>query len=227
MNGAGANAPSGPPWISTIVGSGVSAASGGDAIHVSIGPPGPGAWMDRIVGQASPCAQRLPNRVRIAGACAVGAPVGTVRSSIGRFSTVETKVTRDSDGASAAVATARLWAARSPVASGVGAEVARPDAGSISNRHGADRPRSDTSAMIVPASSQHGVFLEDAVQPCRSVSTQLPIGRSSSGASGHAGAEPSAGPTTSCGLASSSAPSSMVPIAAIQRPSGDQAGECT
>ena len=50
MCGAGAQAPSGPPWTSTTVGSGPRPASGGEAIQVSMGPPGPGAWVRVMSG---------------------------------------------------------------------------------------------------------------------------------------------------------------------------------
>ena len=90
--------------------------------------------------------------------------------------------------------------------------------------HGCDRPRSEIVATIVSSSSQAGPWRPLTIQPLRSESTQLPTGRSRSGARAIGGREPSAGPRIRPGLMSSSGSVSRTPTAAIQRPSGDHAG---
>ena len=55
------------------------AASAGEAIHVSIGPPGPGAWTSCMRGHANRSRQRDPSRVRIVGSPAPSARRGRRR----------------------------------------------------------------------------------------------------------------------------------------------------
>jgi hypothetical protein len=89
---------------------------------------------------------------------------------------------------------------------------------------GSDRPRSVTTPAIVVASIQAGPHRPDTIHPLRSVSAQLPNGRSRSSPSAHGGRDPSAGPSSRPGLTSSSGHSSSTPTAANQRPSGENAG---
>ena len=125
-------------------------------------------------------------------------------------------------------AMARVWLVASdhgPVASrgvATGGSMAVAVAGSSRNRTGCERPRSLTVATIVPGSSQYGPGRPVTIQPLRSVSVQLPIGRSRSGASAYGGRDPSAGPIRIPGLTSSSGSASSTPTAASQRPSGEK-----
>ncbi len=75
----------------------------------------------------------------------------------------------------------------------------RPVAGSKAKRTGWERPRSEIVARSVASSSQNGPWRPLTIQPLRSVSTQLPTGRSRFGASATGGREPSAGPTMTPG----------------------------
>ena len=198
--GAGAHAPSGPPWTSTIVGSGSSpaparrgdprldrAARPGrlDASHLDRRePPLPGD-ADASSGSTSAAAARPPSR------------------SIDRAPSPGCRACRGPRSCRSAGATASVWVVASDhgrvarAAIGVGGRSARPVAGSSRKRTGCDRPRSVTVATIVASSSQSGPCRPDTIQPLRSVSIQLPIGRSRSARVDGLGgaADPSAGPT--------------------------------
>ena len=212
--------------------------SGAAASEASAGRRDPGLdratrprCLDEIASPATRVlgAQRLPRRGadRRAGCPPVRAGRRSSRAPSAGCPTRARSVTRDAVGAAGRGATARLCAAKSPSASGAGAPTGRPVAGSTSNRHGVDRPRSETSATIVPASSQHGVFRDDGGPAVQVRVDPVPIGRSKSGASGHGGPEPSARPDDELGArVIERAGSTITPTAAIQRPSGDHAGEC-
>ena len=77
MCGAGAQAPSGPPWTSTTAGRAASPAPGGDAIQTSIGPPAPGRLDEAHVrqsdgGPASASRAAIGFEGRVAGAVVAG-----------------------------------------------------------------------------------------------------------------------------------------------------------
>ena len=91
------------------------------------------------------------------------------------------------------------------------------------NAVGCARPFRVTVATIRSGVGQYGPVRLETIQPVRSVSAHWPIGRSRSGVSEHAGPDPSTGPEMRLGLTSSRGSGSSMPIATIQRPSGDQA----
>ncbi len=110
-----------------------------------------------------------------------------------------------------------------------GSPAGPPVAESTGKRQGRTRPRSLTSATRLPGPSQDGPERDETIQPLRSVSFQAPIGRSRSGASAVAGAgtSPSGAnaATNSPGCSSSRGSATSTPEQAIQRPSGETAGD--
>ena len=181
MCGAGAHAPSGPPWTSTTVGSGPSPASGGEAIQVSIGPPAPGASVQRhdrlrvaaLPGGADRASGRAGGRCR---AVPARARASTAPSRASRRSRA-TRRRRSST-------TASEWT--DDVA--VGQTPTTRSAGRSRDRsmtsHGCDRPRSETAIddAVRPRPRRARCGLDHPARRGR-VSTQLPIGRSRSGVS--------------------------------------------
>ena len=199
--------------MSTTVGSGSSDAPAGDAIQVSIVPPAPGASTTRISGHARPSIQEEPIVVN-----GRSEPSSVARhSSGGRCPTVAVTVTRPPP-------TARVLAMVSPSTRRTGSPAGPPPDGSKGKRHGCVRPRSVTRATTASGPSHAGPGRLSIIQPVRSVSAQLPTGRSRSGARATAPDEPSAGPTNRVGETLSKKSGSSTPTPAIQRPSGEYAG---
>ena len=148
------------------VGSGPSPAPGGDAIQTSIGPPAPGAWIERIPGWRTPRCQADPIPVRVRRR-----PRSAVITSGARPARVPTTTTRSPPDE-----IARWSQAASATASGPGSAVPRPVAESIGKSHGTHRPRSETRAIRPSLPAQNGPPREVTCQPWRSVSSHEPTG---------------------------------------------------
>ena len=200
MCGVGHHAPSGPPWTSTMVGSGASPAPAGEADPDVDRAAGAGRLDEPHLDSVRSAAAR-PSR-RSTGWSAAGArrPVSG-QSTVDQLHRPRAVGRQGGDARRAADRQAvrrgrRPGRRASPASSG---RSARRRAGrsrrSSRKRRGCDRPRSLTTATIVASSSHHGPCRPETIQPVWSVSIQLPIGRSRSGAgrSARRRAQPSAG----------------------------------
>ena len=179
MCGAGAQAPSGPPWTSTTVAIGPSGASGGEAIHVSIGPPAPGA---SVQGHDRHRVAPLPGSTRSSSGPRVGGVAATASDEeLHRADAVRAEPADRAGGRAAGRDGQR-----------VGDDVAvdeRLDAGgSVEPGREMERRRMGAAAAVSPSrrsgrpSARYGPPRLDTIQPVRSVSAHWPIGRSRSGA---------------------------------------------
>ena len=174
-------------------GAGRRPAPAGEATQVSIGPPGPGTSNRRMTGHERPRAQRLPCVVRGFGRSPSVREAEQLHRSVADAGEhrdpaigLGAHARRDDD----AVRRSRLrrsfatpGAARASCAG-----VDRVSPGRATPDGPDDR---DDRRVVDPAGGPRD---RSGVQPCRSESIQLPIGRSRVGASGHGGAAPSAGP---------------------------------
>ena len=204
--GAGAHAPSGPPWMSTTVGRAAVAGAGRRRDPGVDRTAGPGRLDEAHVGHRSNAScQREPSRRAASARWTRRAvwPTSTVISSIARMPSVPER---------------RRPAPFARHADRVGRDVGPPASRRRSRGRAAGRSRVDpervrmgpargprSSRRSRSSSSQTGPWRPDTIQPLRSVSAQLPIGRSRSGREvAVAGASRRPVPTRMPGLMSSS-----------------------
>ena len=180
MCGVGHHAPSGPPWTSTMVGSGPSPAPAGEQIQTSIGAAVAGrldeAHLDRRESRAA-----RPTRWST-GSVSAGALAG-VRPVDGRELHRPRAVggqggDRSVAGDGQGVGRGRRPRRRSSLASsGVGGSTGRPVVG-VEPEAARVRPTAvaDDGDDRARRRATHGPCRPETIQPVRSVSTQLPIG---------------------------------------------------
>ena len=194
-----------------------SPAPAGDAIQVSIGPPGPGASTQRISGQARPSIHEEP--IVVSGR---SSPVRSTSAQLRRAG-AERRRDRHAPAADARACGPATSPPRQP--DRVARRAAR-SRGSTGNRQGCVRPRSVTRVTIPsPAGSQRRPDPSArACQPVRSPSAQSPTGRSRSGARATRARSRRPGPRTGSARGRRSSRGRRRRPPASQRPSGEHAG---